>query len=41
VSPETIALEMAAALTVGVVAGIFPTWRAVTIRVAEGLRRIG
>ncbi len=41
VSPETIALEMAAALTVGVVAGIFPTWSAVTIRVAEGLRRIG
>jgi putative ABC transport system permease protein len=41
VSPETIALEMAAALTVGVVAGIFPTWHAVTIRVADGLRRIG
>ncbi|HEX8961194.1 MAG TPA: FtsX-like permease family protein [Geobacteraceae bacterium] len=41
VSPVTIALEMAAALAVGAVAGIFPTWRAATIPVAEGLRRIG
>ena len=41
VSPTTIGLEMAAALTVGTVAGIFPTWRAATIRVADGLRRIG
>jgi len=30
-----------AALLVGVVAGIFPTWRGATIRIAEGLRRIG
>jgi len=41
VSPTTIGLEMAAALTVGTVAAIFPTWRAATIRVADGLRRIG
>ena len=41
VSPETIFMEIAAALAVGLVAGIFPIWRAGTIRIAEGLRRIG
>lgn len=41
VTPLTICLEMAAALLVGTVAAIFPTWRGATIRVAEGLRRIG
>ena len=41
VSPVTISLELAAALLVGIVAAIFPTWRGATIRVAEGLRRIG
>jgi putative ABC transport system permease protein len=41
VSRETIILEVLAALMVGVVSGIFPTWRGATIRVAEGLRRIG
>jgi len=41
VSRETIMLELLAALMVGVVSGIFPTWRGATIRVAEGLRRIG
>jgi len=41
ISPETILLELAAALIVGTVAAIFPTWRAATIRIAEGLRRIG
>jgi len=40
-SPLTIMLELAAALMVGAVAAIFPTWRGATIRVAEGLRRIG
>lgn len=40
-STETLLVEMGAALLVGVVAGIFPTWRAGTIRVADGLRRIG
>jgi putative ABC transport system permease protein len=34
-------MDVAAALLVGVVAAIFPTWRAVTIRIADGLRRIG
>jgi putative ABC transport system permease protein len=32
---------MAAALIVGLVAGVFPTYRAIRIRVADGLRRIG
>ena len=41
VSPLTILLDLGAALLVGVVAGIFPTWRGVTIRIADGLRRIG
>jgi len=37
----TIYLDIAFALLVGVVAGIFPTLRAVKIRIADGLRRIG
>ena len=41
VSRETILLELLASLIVGVVSGIFPTWRGATIKVAEGLRRIG
>ena len=41
VSVETLLLELLAALSVGVVAGIFPTWRGATIRIAEGLKRIG
>jgi putative ABC transport system permease protein len=41
ISPETIGLEFLSALVVGVVSGIFPTWRGATIRIAEGLRRIG
>ena len=41
VPPETIWLDLAAATAVGLVAGIFPTWRGATINIAEGLRRIG
>ncbi|WP_224983238.1 ABC transporter permease [Geomonas agri] len=41
VSSETIMLELVAALSVGVVSGIFPTWRGTTIRIADGLKRIG
>jgi len=41
VAPLTIMLDLLAALTVGVVAGVFPTWRGATIGIAEGLRRIG
>jgi putative ABC transport system permease protein len=41
VTQVTVMLDLLAALIVGVIAGIFPTWRGVTIRVADGLRRIG
>lgn len=41
VSGETLLLELLAALSVGIVSGVFPTWRGTTIRIAEGLRRIG
>ncbi len=41
VEPQTVCLEMAASVLVGVVAAVFPAWRAVNIRVADGLRRIG
>jgi putative ABC transport system permease protein len=41
IAPETIMADLLAALTVGVVAGIFPTWRGATIGIADGLRRIG
>lgn len=41
VTVATTVLQLSAALVVGVVASIFPTWRASTIRIADGLRRIG
>jgi putative ABC transport system permease protein len=40
ITPETIYLDLLAAFIVGTVAGIFPTWRGATIRIADGLRRI-
>ncbi|HMK60071.1 MAG TPA: ABC transporter permease [Dissulfurispiraceae bacterium] len=41
VEPKTIYLDIAAALVIGTVAGIFPTWRSIRIKIADGLRRIG
>jgi putative ABC transport system permease protein len=41
VQPLTIGLQLAAALLVGGVAGVFPSWRGTTIKIADGLRRIG
>ncbi len=41
VSRSTIYLDMAAGLIVAAVAAIFPAWRAINLRIAEGLRRIG
>jgi putative ABC transport system permease protein len=41
ISKETIFLEIVAALLVGLVAAILPIWRAVNVRIAEGLGRIG
>lgn len=41
VSKKTIYMDIAAAVVVGVVAAVFPTWRALKLRIADGLRRIG
>jgi len=41
VENSTLWLDVVLALLVGVVAGIFPTSRAATIRIADGLRRVG
>ncbi|HVN67078.1 MAG TPA: FtsX-like permease family protein, partial [Candidatus Sulfotelmatobacter sp.] len=41
ISSATVCLELLAALLVGITAAVFPTWRGATIRIAEGLRRIG
>jgi putative ABC transport system permease protein len=41
VEKATVIMDLAAGVLVGVVAALFPTWRAVRIRIADGLRRIG
>lgn len=41
VEPSTLWIDGGFALLVGITAGIFPAWRAVTIPVADGLRRLG
>lgn len=41
VTPKTLLYEVLASLAIGVTAAIFPTWRGATIRIAEGLRRVG
>ena len=41
VSRLTISMEFLAAVVIGTVAAIIPTWRAATIGISEGLRRIG
>jgi putative ABC transport system permease protein len=41
VERSTIYLDIFFSLLVGVIAAIFPTWRAVRIKIADGLRRIG
>lgn len=41
VERSTLWLDLVFSLLVGLVAGLFPTWRAVRIRIADGLRRIG
>jgi putative ABC transport system permease protein len=38
---ETIYMDIGAAILVGLSAAIIPTWRALKIRIADGLRRIG
>lgn len=41
VTRETVLLDLLAAVIVGAIAGLFPCWRSATIKVADGLRRIG
>ncbi len=41
VARSTIYLDMAAGLIVAVVAAVFPIWRSIRLRIADGLRRIG
>jgi putative ABC transport system permease protein len=41
VARSTLYMDIAAALVVGLVAAAFPAWRAVTVKIADGLRRIG
>ncbi len=38
---ETIYMDIGASILVGLSAAVIPTWRAVKIRIADGLRRIG
>jgi len=40
-STGTIRLQVAAGISVGLVAAIFPSWRAATIPIAEGMGRMG
>lgn len=41
VATKTIYMDIGASFLVGSVAAVFPAWRAIKIRIADGLRRIG
>jgi putative ABC transport system permease protein len=41
IAKETIYLDIAASVIIGVVAAVFPIWRAVSVPIASGLGRIG
>lgn len=41
VEPKTVYLDLGAACFVGFSAALFPTWRALRISIADGLRRVG
>lgn len=41
VAPQTVWLQLAAAAAVGAIAALFPAWRGSTVRIVEGLRRVG
>ncbi|MDH3253118.1 MAG: FtsX-like permease family protein, partial [Ignavibacteria bacterium] len=41
VTPLTITLAACSALLVGVLAAVFPAWRAVKTRIVDGLREVG
>jgi putative ABC transport system permease protein len=40
VEPRTYAMTLTAALVVGLVAAVFPSWRAMRVSIVDGLRRI-
>ena len=41
IGDETLAMQLGAALIVGVVAAALPAWRAANIRIVDGLRAVG
>jgi putative ABC transport system permease protein len=41
VEEMTLYLDVIASLAVGILAALIPTWRAIQVRIADGLRRIG
>jgi len=41
VSPATMAMQAMAALAVGLIAALFPAWRAARVNIVEGLRQMG
>ncbi len=41
VTPDTIYMDIGVSFLVAFMAAVFPTWRAIQIRIADGLRRIG
>lgn len=41
VDTNTLYLDLLFSLLIGIVAAVFPTWRAINIKIADGLRRIG
>ena len=41
VAEEAIYMDLAASVVIGLLAAIVPTYRAIRIRIADGLRRIG
>jgi putative ABC transport system permease protein len=41
ISDETLAMQLGAALIVGLVAAALPAWRAANIRIVDGLRAVG
>ena len=41
VERQTLGLDVIAAVLVGIVAALLPTWRAVHLKIADNLKRIG
>jgi putative ABC transport system permease protein len=41
ISDETLAMQLGAALIVGLIAAALPAWHAANIRIVDGLRAVG